>query len=210
MTTFYRPPFSDSRLACLVHIFRVVETMLCSRNAGLAWPSCDDDKGVFQFTNGASMHVYFTNLEKSKSIEDALKSHKSEFSDYDMIFANVGSTPSMKPKVMLASAREIWMARVPFVWATTYGGAGDPRVYLNSDEMWSFDYREVKFFPMHDILKEMTRFTRDHVEGGAHGPHFCMPGPTNEIGLLWLQLVWASWSAKQNVCGQQSTNGVTA
>lgn len=154
---------------------------------------CDDNNGVFDFANGASIHFYFAHKEGDKRIEDALDVHGTAFGDYDMVFANPGNTPHMEPSLLLDAALELQQGNVPLVWLSAYAGEGDIRDW-DADQQREFTRRDAKFLSVHDMVRDLGSLTKGYVENERHNPHFCMPGPPNEIGVLLLQLVWSHWA----------------
>lgn len=153
---------------------------------------CDDNRGVFEFANGASIHFYFAHKEIHKRIEDALDVHDTAFGDYDVVFANPGNKPHMDPSVLLDSALELQQAKVPLVWFSAYEGEGDIREW-DVDQQRKFADLDAKFLPVHDMVKDFGNLTKGFIES-ERNPHFCMPGPPDEIGVLLLKLVWSHWA----------------
>ncbi|CAM9228701.1 unnamed protein product [Ectocarpus sp. 13 AM-2016] len=154
---------------------------------------CDDDHGEFFFSNGAVVHFYFANHDEDKSIADALTPHdKKDFSYYTAVFANPGNKPSVEADAMLDAAFELQAAGVPFFWLSTYEGKGDPQRWNSRQRETDFPGSGAKFVRVVDMVQGLHRLTRKVVERTVEDdPHFCMPGPPDEVGILLLKLLWA-------------------
>lgn len=151
--------------------------------------SCDDNLGVFEFANGSTLHYYFAHKEEDKAIEDALEAHGTDYGDYHAVFANAGNKPRLEPLMMIAAACKFGAHGVPFFFQSVYEGQGDIRE-LTPAQKRQFDESDAFFIPVSEMMKSLERFTKGFVEDELN-PHYCMPGPPDEIGLLFLRLVWA-------------------
>lgn len=155
--------------------------------------SCKDDTGEFNFKNGAKLHYYFAHDQQNKTVDAALEAHGTSYQDYDIVFANPGNEPRMNPSSVLESARTLKEDGIPFAWLSYYKGLGTPDEYfLGEGELENFWGLGIRFLPVHEMMKQVTQFNRGSVEGGIDS-HFCLPGPSNELSLFVLQVVWAVW-----------------
>lgn len=151
--------------------------------------SCDDNNSVFEFDNGAIIHYHFAHKEEVKRIEDGLRVHGTKFSDYDAVVANAGNEPRMATSETIRSAEELESLDIPLFWMTTYDGTGDISEWTSHDRH-RFQKSGARFLPVHRMVESLTYLTKGAVEGELN-PHFCMPGPPNEIGVLLLKIAWA-------------------
>lgn len=144
---------------------------------------------MFQFDNGATIHYHFAHKENKKRIEDGIAIHGTRFDDYDAVVANVGNDPRMQPEDLLRTAKTLQQKEIPLILLSTYDGAGN--VYdWSGDQKAEFDKSEAKFVPVHRMVESMDYLTKGVIEG-ERNPHFCMPGPPNEIAILLLKTMWA-------------------
>lgn len=157
--------------------------------------SCDDDNSVFEFDNGSLLHYHFAHKEEGKRIEDALRVHGTAYSDYDAIVANLGNEPRMETSELLRTAERLNTEGVPLFWLTAYEGEGDIRDW-EDDEQERFTESGARFLPVHEMVESLGYLTKGVVEGEVN-PHFCMPGPPNEIGVLLLKMAWALRGEKE-------------
>lgn len=122
--------------------------------------------------------------------------HGTGFEDYDVVIGNAGNSPSVLPEELLRSANVLKEEGVALIWLSTYDGEGNI-------EHWSEDQRErfkesgAKFVPIHRMVESLTYLTKAVIESEKHNPHFCMPGPPNEIGILLLKAMWAMRAASE-------------
>lgn len=151
---------------------------------------------MFEFENGAMIHYHFAHKEDGKRIEDALRVHDTKFSDYDAIVANTGNEPRMETSEVVRVAAMLKDEGIPLFWMSTYLGEGDIRDWTE-EEREAFKSSGARFVPVHDMVESLSYLTKGAVEG-EFNPHFCMPGPPNEIGILMLKIAWAL-SKSQNV-----------
>lgn len=156
--------------------------------------SCDDNNSVFEFENKAVLHFNFAHKEDEKRIEDALRVHGTKFSDYDVVIANLGNEPRMKTSELLRSAIKLQHVGVPLFWLSAYEGEGDIRDWPSSEQD-AFRESGARFLPVHDMVESLAYLTKGVVEG-ENNPHFCMPGPPNEIGILLLKIAWAMYEER--------------
>lgn len=152
-------------------------------------------------TNGATLHYYFAGGDANKSIGDALSHHNdASWSDYDVVFANSGNPPMMSEESALTSALELQNASVPLFWLSAYDGSGDINRWEPSDIL-RFHESGARYLDINSMARGLRSMTKGAVEGGRHesesfsnkfgDPHFCLPGPPDEMGLLMLKLMWA-------------------
>lgn len=182
----YWEPWRCRRLSCHGASRRGVPPIFfvlfgCSR--------CGDDRSVFEFSNKATVHFWFANVEKNKSIQKAFQAFGTSPKDYDVIVANAGNDPKLPISRLVNSARNFHSTGVRFLWLTTYHGDGDILKWKDTERQ-AFEQASGVYLPVHDMMKSVARFTRGRVEGGGDG-HFCLPGPPNELGTLVLRLLWA-------------------
>eukprot|EP00752_Nemacystus_decipiens_P009300 g8311.t1 len=165
-----------------------------------AGKDCSDDFGEFYMTNGAIVHYYFSGGEANKSISDALSYHNNAtWSDYDAVFANGGNSPKMSRESVLSSAFELRNASVPFFWLSEYDGYGDLNRWEASDIVL-FHESGARFLDVGAMARGLRSLTKGAIEEHSTSnsfqkkfgdPHFCLPGPPDEMALLLLKLVWA-------------------
>lgn len=144
---------------------------------------------VFEFANGSTLHYFFAHTEEDKAVEDALEAHGTDYGDYDAVFANAGNDPRLEPLMMISAASKFGAHGVPFFFQSVYQGEGDIRD-LTPEQKRHFDETGAFFIPVSEMVKNLQRFTKGFVED-EWNPHYCLPGPPDEIGLLMLRLVWA-------------------
>ena len=156
----------------------------CCRNR------CDDSNGEFFFENGATVHFTFSDRNRGKRLKHEQIEHGNEpLSSYDAVIMNSGNPPRMKSSVALAGAIEVQNAGAQFVWLSEYGrGTGIDS--WPEDEREAFYESGAKFLDVNRMVTGLKYLTKGKVEGSGD-PHFCMPGPPNEIAILVLQLMWA-------------------
>lgn len=151
-------------------------------------------------TNGATVHYYFSGVEANKTIADALRYHNNAtWCDYDAVFANGGNTPKMPPESVLTAAFELQNASVPFFWLSEYDGYGDISRWEESNVLL-FHESGARFVDIGTMARGLRSLTKGGIEEHSTSnsfqkkfgdPHFCLPGPPDEMGLLLLKLVWA-------------------
>ncbi|CAM9726063.1 unnamed protein product, partial [Pylaiella littoralis] len=77
------------------------------------------------------------------------------------------------------------------LWVSHYDGNGDVASWT-SEEQAEFWNSGARFLPVHRMVEGLEYLTKGVVEGETSGnPHFCMPGPPNEIGILVLRVAWS-------------------
>jgi len=148
---------------------------------------CMDSTAQFYFKNGAEMHYTFSGNYENKSIHDALSYHNSTVSDYDAIISNLGNSPSMSVFNTLEMVVDAKLAKVPMFWLSGYSGNGDILEW-EEDERATFVESGAHFVPVGDMVLGLDAMTKGAVEG-ISDPHFCLPGPPDEIGLLLLKML---------------------
>ncbi|CAN0140993.1 unnamed protein product, partial [Pylaiella littoralis] len=151
---------------------------------------CDDNESTFEFSNGAILQYHFSHKEENKRIEDAVEIHGSELSEYDAVVANVGNKPRMEVSEMLRTAGVLKEVGVPLFWMSNYDGNGDVASWT-SEEQTEFWNSGARYLPVHRMVESLDYLTKGVVEGETYNPHFCMPGPPNEIGILILRIAWS-------------------
>lgn len=169
--------------------------MYCGSTRFSSHSRCSDDSSVFRFANGATLHYFFAGNQANKSIDQALEAQRLGMHYFDVVFANAGNRPTMSANAMLASAEATQRAGVPFFWLSTYDGVGALDAFLSMDQKSSFQSLGARFIDIQDMVTEVHNYTKGELEGSTD-PHFCMPGPTNEINLLLMQLVWLEWYSR--------------
>lgn len=141
------------------------------------------------------MHYHFAHRETSKRLEDAIRVHGTGFEDYDMVVANPGNDPPVSVEELLRSANDLKKEGVPLIWLSTYDGVGNVD-HWSDEQRAEFKESGAKFVPIHRMVKSLKYLTKGVVEG-EHNPHFCMPGPPNEIGIVLLKAAWAMQAASE-------------
>lgn len=139
------------------------------------------------------MNYVFSDVGTKKHIENALHLHDDEwFTSYDMVIANNGNQPYMEPTAVIETALRLQGAQVPFFWLSTYSGKGAISDW-SEKERAMFAHSGANFVPVGDMMRGMDRLKRGRVERKLHknDPHFCMPGPPNELGILLVKMMWA-------------------
>lgn len=151
---------------------------------------CGDDHAEFYFSNGAVVHYFFSHIGKNKSVEDALGHHGDvTFEFYDVVVANSGNAPHLSASRVLDAALKMQAGRTTFFWFSSYDGAGDIKKWTHSNQA-VFHQSGAKFVAMGDMARGLDHLTVGAVEN-RRDPHFCLPGPPNEIGLLLVKMIWA-------------------
>ncbi len=157
--------------------------------------SCSDDTGEFFMTNGAILHYHYSGNNAQKSIREPLPYHGNPaWSYYDAVFANSGNPPAMSEESAVASAIEVRNAGVPFFWLSNYDGVGDIGGWNESSRIRFHESGAifVNISAMALGLGSLTAGTiEDRMQGDQKDPHFCLPGPPDEMGLLLLKIMWA-------------------
>lgn len=140
--------------------------------------------------NGAVLHYYFANADRNKSIGDALHHHQNvPWSYYSAVFANSGNDPRMSEESVLNTAFELQKAKVPFFWLSTYEGVGSIKAWPALRRR-QFQQSGAKFVDISAMTLGLDPFTKGAIEHTLD-PHFCLPGPPDEMGLLLLKMMWA-------------------
>lgn len=157
-------------------------------------------------TNGATVHYYMSDAQQNKRAGDALVSHSASWSDYDAVFANAGNKPYMLTESVLTTASELQRVAVPFFWLSQYDGVGDINKW-KAGEVSRFHESGARYVDIRSMTRGLRSLTKGAIEpdedyptnvrddsfllrnGGD--PHFCLPGPPNEMGVLLLKLMWA-------------------
>lgn len=151
---------------------------------------CNDDHAEFKFENGAVVHYFFANTEASKSLSDSLPPHgNASWSWYDAVFANEGNPPTLSSESVVAASAELQAASVPFFWLNTYEGGGEVSKWEHSQRS-RFEDSGAKHFKIDAMVLGMRNLTKGAIEGSPD-PHFCLPGPPDEMSLLMAKMVWA-------------------
>ena len=144
---------------------------------------------MFEFENGAELHYHFAHKEEGKRIEDGLRAHGTQFSDYDAIVANPGNDPRLETNEFLRTAGSLKDEGIPLFWLSSYDGEGNVGDWTHAERR-QFERSGARFIPVHNMVESLSYLTKGAVEG-EFNPHFCMPGPPNEIGILLLKVAWA-------------------
>ncbi|CAB1116984.1 unnamed protein product [Ectocarpus sp. CCAP 1310/34] len=156
---------------------------------------CDDDHAEYLFQNGAVVHYYFAGTDPKKSIKDALLPHGNvSLSHYDAVFANDGNWPKMAVDDVCEAAFELQALSVPFLWLSTYDGHGSVDLW-NDAQKEKFSQSGARFVNVGHMLFGLSNFTKGAVEDRVD-PHFCLPGPPDELGFLLLKIIWALYQER--------------
>lgn len=151
---------------------------------------CTDNHAEFNFENGATLHYFMAATEENKSLSDSLPPHGNvSWSWYDAVFANQGNHPPLSPKAVVKASSELKEASVPFFWLNTYEGGGDPSKW-EYRHMSSFQDSGARSVKIDSMTHGMTALTKGEVED-TDDPHFCLPGPPDEMSLLLVKIMWA-------------------
>lgn len=158
-----------------------------------------DDSGEVLLSNGAVLHYVFAPNEKANWLNDALALHGGiPLWQYDAVFANEGNYPTMEVEWTLDAAILMQHVGVPFFWLSTYNGRG-------AVTKWELTQRErfkksgATFVDIERMASDVVNLTKGEVEHLRADPHFCMPGPPDEIGLLLLRIIWALHEASHKM-----------
>lgn len=136
------------------------------------------------------LHYKFSNAAEPKDLDNARMEHGMDpLSSYDVVFMNAGNRPSISTQNTIKAAIEVQAAGTPFFWLSTYDGVGDISQW-NMDERTRFFATRARFVDIQCMMRGMQSWTKGAVEGG-NDPHFCLPGPPNEIAALLVKIVWA-------------------
>lgn len=130
-------------------------------------------------------------------MERALEEFDTSGGDYDVVVANVGNDPKMQVEHVVSAAQYFDRAGAQFLWLTTYDGAGDIRDW-GIENRQAFLSANGKHIPVRDMMESMVNFTRG-VAQNVDDPHFCLPGPPNELGILVLQVLRALVTERRRV-----------
>lgn len=158
--------------------------------------TCSDGTSEYYFANGAILHYQFAGGQENKHVSKAPPHFDvSSVSYYDAVFANFGNSPSMEPPQVLSSAAELKNASVPFFWLSTYeglNGEGGDVDGWEEDDRARMDSLGAKYIRVGVMALGLDHLRKGSVEPDARGdPHFCLPGPPDEIALLVLKIAWA-------------------
>ncbi|CAM9862282.1 unnamed protein product [Discosporangium mesarthrocarpum] len=150
---------------------------------------CNDDVVSVVFENHASIKYIFADNERAKSIgKYAEVAFGMKPSDFDVVVANPGNMPYMTRESLVSTARALNGTGTALFWMSTYDGT-----YLWEDQQESpLKGLDVVQFDTHNIVSSQTSYQVQNVEmGHVNDPHFCLPGPPLELGVLLLDLIWA-------------------
>ncbi|CAN0117785.1 unnamed protein product, partial [Hapterophycus canaliculatus] len=120
---------------------------------------CHDNEGLFLFNNGAVLHYHFAHVEDNKQVEDALRVHGTEFSDYDAVVANPGNKPNMEVSELLRVANVLKDEGIPLFWMSAYEGGGDVGTWL-PEEQEAFRVSGARFIPVHRMVQSLKYLTK--------------------------------------------------
>ncbi|CAM9543448.1 unnamed protein product [Discosporangium mesarthrocarpum] len=148
---------------------------------------CNDDMVTIVFENHATLRYAFENREGNKSIEKYAALFGMKPSDFDAVITNKGNAPPMTQDALVASARALNAAGVPLFWLTTFEEGVNWEI-----EQSPFKGIDVVPFDTKNMVSGQRDLKVGIVEKDRSGdPHFCLPGPPSEIGILVLRMVWA-------------------
>lgn len=157
---------------------------------------CDDDRAEYLFENGAIVHYYFAGPEPNKSIKDALLQHGNvSLSYYDAVFANNGNGPIMTVDATCETAFELQALSVPLFWLSTFRGQGSINMW-NDAQKAQFTQSGARFINVGHMLFGLSNFTKGAIEDRVD-PHYCLPGPPDELGFLLLKIMWALYQEER-------------
>ncbi|CAN0217103.1 unnamed protein product [Ectocarpus sp. 6 AP-2014] len=160
------------------------------RSCAIFRTRCDDDHAEYLFENGAIVHYYYAGGDPDKSIKDALLGHGNvSLSYYDAVAANHGNDPQMTVDNVCKAAFELQALSVPFFWLSTYSGQGSINTW-NDMQKAQFTQSGARFVNVGHMVFGLSNLTKGVVEDLVD-PHFCLPGPPDELGFLFLKIIWA-------------------
>lgn len=139
------------------------------------------------------LHYFFAHTQEDKHIESSLHYHgTTSMSYYDVVIANAGNPPYLNRSSLLHSVLEMQNKGVQLIWLSEYDGAGDIGSWDTSEKIQLADAGTM-FLPVHYMVRGVEQWTIGFVANGAMGgdPHYCLPGPPDQIGLLLLRILWA-------------------
>lgn len=142
-------------------------------------------------TNGATVHYYYAGSDRNKSIRDIFAVHNPtpHWCHYDAVIANSGNPTYLSAESALTSAFELQQAAVPFFWLSEYDGVGDINGW-EVNKTARFHESGAKFVDISSMTSGLRSLTKGAVES-KKDPHFCLPGPPDEMAVLILKLMWA-------------------
>lgn len=153
------------------------------------------------------VHYVFAHTQEDKHIESSLHYHTAtSMSYYDVVVANAGNPPYMNQSSLLQSAVKMQNEGVQLLWLSEYDGAGDIGDWNTSEKTRLADSGTM-FLPVHYMVRGVEQWTKGFVDGGVMDgdPHYCLPGPPDQIGLLLLRILWAlhdGWGGTRHVDGK--------
>lgn len=151
---------------------------------------CNDDHGEFFFENGTIVHFTFSDRSHSKGLEDATNSHGSDaLASYDVVIANEGNPPRLTSSEALEMAGQVQAAGVQLFWLSTYAAGGDVGKWKEQDRA-RFLESGAKHVDVGCMTQGLYGYTIGAVKDSPDD-HFCMPGPSDEIAVLLVKLMWA-------------------
>ena len=118
-------------------------------------------------------------------------------SSYDVVFMNAGNSPSLSIQMTIKSAIQVQAAGTPFFWLSTYDGVGRISEW-SLDEKTRFFATRARYVDIQSMMLGLQAWTKGAVEG-VDDPHYCLPGPPNEIALLLVKIVWAVFEESKSV-----------
>jgi hypothetical protein len=130
-------------------------------------------------------------MEHDKHIGKALSMHDVEdLSFYDVVIMNPGNNPPIKTDMVLKIAHDFKIAGVKMLYLSTYNGVGNIKSW-DTEDTKSFVESGAHFVPIDYMVGGLEEFTVGSVQNLPNDPHYCLPGPPDEIALLLLKLIWA-------------------
>ncbi|CAM9315731.1 unnamed protein product [Sphacelaria rigidula] len=163
--------------------------------------NCRDDTSSFTLRNGASIHYKFSDEHiMSKNILREIASMGLDLVDVDVVFSNGGNGKEMSFKDLHESARALKESETLLVWLSKFYNrntiyTGPRGKALRDIDVIQFDMSTM----MRTHLKPVKEFSHRFVEGRAGDTHYCMPGPPDELGILFARIVWAHFLRQQDV-----------
>lgn len=136
------------------------------------------------------MHFTFSDQSHDKGLKDARNSHGShDLASYDVVFANRGNPPGLEPNEAVEMALQVHEAEAQFFWLSGYDGVGDVGKWIKATRARFFD-SGAKYVDVGSMMQGMYEWTIGAVKNSPDD-HFCMPGPSDELAVLLVKLMWA-------------------
>ena len=105
------------------------------------------------------------------------------------MIANEGNPPTLTPNEALELALQVQVAGAQMFWLSTYAGRGDVGKWKEQDRANFLD-SGAKYVDVGCMMQGLHDWTIGAVKNSPDD-HFCMPGPSDEIAVLLVKLMWA-------------------